>query len=152
MHNCIASFVTCFTVMGAYSKNKDCNTCQPGLGACGASLSSPGRLVLSDLIEAGSRHIVNVGQDHIVPQLFPRLANMAWTFDLSKQHALSHPVKRSMAASAQLWLPSDLMLIADYSPLNVCATVCAVATNRAVSCGKMMLWENDVVGRQHLPL
>ena len=37
--------------------------CQPGLGACVASLSSPGRLVLSDLIRAGNRQLVNVRQD-----------------------------------------------------------------------------------------
>ena len=37
-----------------------------------------GKLVLSDLIGAGSRYTVDVRQDHIVPNL-PRLANMAWT-------------------------------------------------------------------------
>ena len=60
-------------------------------GACGASLSSPGRLVLSNLIGARNRQMVNVRQDHIVPD-FPRLANMPWTLDLAKQHALSQPV------------------------------------------------------------
>ena len=63
------------------------HACQPRLGACGASLSSPGRLVLSDLVRAGNGQMVNVRQDHIVPNLL-RLANMAWTFDLAKQHAL----------------------------------------------------------------
>ena len=35
--------------------------------------------------------MVNVRQDHIVPDL-PWLANMAWTLDLAKQHALSELV------------------------------------------------------------
>ena len=50
-------------------------------------MSLPGRLVLSDLIGAGNRQMVNVRQDHIIPN-FPRLANMAWTFDmdLTKHH------------------------------------------------------------------
>ena len=43
--------------------------CQLGLGACGAALSSPGRLVLSDCIGAGNRQMVNVRHDHIVPVL-----------------------------------------------------------------------------------
>ena len=30
------------------------NTCQPGLGACGSSLSSPGRLVLTDFDRGGT--------------------------------------------------------------------------------------------------
>ena len=47
--------------------------CQPGLGACGAIVSSPSRLVLSDLIGAENRQLVNVRQNHIVPY-FPRLA------------------------------------------------------------------------------
>ena len=34
-------------------------TCQSGLGVCEASLSSPGRLVLSDLIGAGYGQMVN---------------------------------------------------------------------------------------------
>ena len=34
--------------------NIDITAYQPGLGACGASLSSPGRLVLSELIRAGN--------------------------------------------------------------------------------------------------
>ena len=71
-----------------FSDNKSQNTCQPGLGAWGASLSSPGRHVRSDLIGAGNRQMVNVRQDHIVPNSL-RLANMAWTFDLSKLHALT---------------------------------------------------------------
>ena len=33
------------------------NALWPGLGACAASLSSPGRLVLSDLIGAGNRQM-----------------------------------------------------------------------------------------------
>ena len=36
-------------------------------GVCGASPSSPGRLVLSDLIGAGDRQMVMVRQNHIVP-------------------------------------------------------------------------------------
>ena len=43
--------------------NNNNDACQPGLGACGASLSSPGRLVLNDLIGAGNRQMVNVRQD-----------------------------------------------------------------------------------------
>ena len=43
---------------------------QPGLGACGASLSSPGRLVLSDLIGAGRRHqakhVLHVQEEAVV--------------------------------------------------------------------------------------
>ena len=39
---------------------------QPGLGACGASLSSSGRVFLSDLIGVGDRQMVHVRQDHIV--------------------------------------------------------------------------------------
>ena len=35
------------------------NAFQPGLGACGASLSSPGRLVLSDLIGARNGQMMN---------------------------------------------------------------------------------------------
>ena len=38
------------------------NACQSGPGACGASPSSPGRLVLSDVTGAGNRQIVNVRQ------------------------------------------------------------------------------------------
>ena len=38
--------------------NNNINTCQPWLGACGASLSSPGRLVLSDLVEACFHYLV----------------------------------------------------------------------------------------------
>ena len=34
--------------------------------------------------------MVNVRQTHIVPK-FPRLANMAWTFDLTIQHAFNEP-------------------------------------------------------------
>ena len=41
------------------------NAFQPGLGACGASLSSPGRLVLSDLIGAENRQKMNVRPDHV---------------------------------------------------------------------------------------
>ena len=61
--------------------NNNCSTCQPRLGACGASLSSPGRLVLSNLIGVGNRQMVNVRQDHIVTNV-PRLANMAWTLSM----------------------------------------------------------------------
>ena len=39
-----------------YDKNNN-DMCQPGLGACGGSLSSPGRLVLSDLIGTGNRFV-----------------------------------------------------------------------------------------------
>ena len=39
--------------------------CQLGLGGCGASLSSPGRLVLSELVGAGIRQMVNVRQDDV---------------------------------------------------------------------------------------
>ena len=42
------------------------NAFQPGLGAWGASLSSPGRLALSDLIGARNRQMMNVRQDHLV--------------------------------------------------------------------------------------
>ena len=45
-----------YTLYVTYSNSNNNNnpsTCQPGLGACGASLSSPDRLVLSDLIEVG---------------------------------------------------------------------------------------------------
>ena len=42
------------------NNNNDIDACQPRLGACGASLSPPGRLVLSDLIRVGSRQMVNV--------------------------------------------------------------------------------------------
>ena len=52
------------------------NAFQPGLGACGASLSSPGRTVLSNLIGARIGQMMNVRHDHIVPD-FSRLANMA---------------------------------------------------------------------------
>ena len=38
--------------------NKYKNMCQPGLGACGASLSLPGRLILSDLIGAENGQMV----------------------------------------------------------------------------------------------
>ena len=41
-------------------KNNNTSACQAGLGECGASLSLPGRLVLSDLTEAGNRQMVNV--------------------------------------------------------------------------------------------
>ena len=51
----------------AYQCNNNQTACQPGLGACGARLSSPGRLVLSILIGAGNIQMVNVRQDHIVP-------------------------------------------------------------------------------------
>ena len=44
--------------------NHDCNACQPGLGACGASLTLSGRFVLSDLAGAENRHVVNVRHDH----------------------------------------------------------------------------------------
>ena len=43
----------------------DQNACQPGLSACGASLSLPGKLVLSDLIGA-DRLVTVVKQHHIV--------------------------------------------------------------------------------------
>ena len=49
------------------NSNNNQNARQPGLGACGASLSSPGRLVLSNLIGAGNRQMVNVRQDHVAP-------------------------------------------------------------------------------------
>ena len=42
--------------------SNDNNVCQPRLGACGASLSLPGRLVLSDLVRARNRQMVNVRQ------------------------------------------------------------------------------------------
>ena len=41
------SCVTCIAVC-CDNNNNNQNECQPGLRACGASLSSPGRLVLSD--------------------------------------------------------------------------------------------------------
>ena len=52
--------------MGHDMLNNCNNACQPRLGACGASLSSPGRIVLSDLIRAGNRQVMNVKQDHVV--------------------------------------------------------------------------------------
>ena len=55
--------------------------CQPGLGTCGASVSLPGRLVLSDLVGAGNRQMVHVRHDHIAQNVL-RLANMAWTFGI----------------------------------------------------------------------
>ena len=39
-------------VYNSNNDNGDSNSCQPGLGAFGASLSSPGRPILSDLIGA----------------------------------------------------------------------------------------------------
>ena len=60
--------------------------------------------VLSDLMRAGNRQMMmNVRQDHIVPD-FPRLANMAWTFDLAKQHALSQPI---ISLSAHTSIPPE---------------------------------------------
>ena len=47
--------------------------------------------------------MVNVRQDHIVPDL-PRLANMAWTLDLAKHHALSQPV---ISLSAHMSIPPE---------------------------------------------
>ena len=47
--------------------------------------------------------MVNVRQDHIVPDL-PRLANMAWTLDLAKQHALSQPV---ISLSTHMSIPPE---------------------------------------------
>ena len=41
---------------------------------CEASLSSSGRLVLSDLTGAGNRQMVIVSQDHIVPICFQCVA------------------------------------------------------------------------------
>ena len=67
------------------SPNKNKNACQPGLGACGASLSSPGRFILSDLIGAGNRQMVNVRQDHVVPNEISHLklsSRAACTFSL----------------------------------------------------------------------
>ena len=58
---------------------------------------------LSDLMSAGNRHMMNVKQDHIVPD-FPRLANMAWTLDLAKQHALSQPIT---SLSAHMYIPPE---------------------------------------------
>ena len=49
------------TLVGDNNNNNN-DAFQPGLGVCGASLSSPGRLVLSDLIGAGNRQMVNVRQ------------------------------------------------------------------------------------------
>ena len=46
------------------NNNNNSNMCQPGLGAYGASLSSPGRLVLRDMIGVSNRQMVNVRQDH----------------------------------------------------------------------------------------
>ena len=43
------------------------NACQPRLGVWGASQSLPGRIGPSDLIRAGTRQMMNVRQDHIVP-------------------------------------------------------------------------------------
>ena len=86
-----------------HNNNNNYNAFQPGLGACGASVSSPGKLVLSDLIWAGNRQMMNVRQDHIVPYL-PRLANMAWTFDLAKHHAFSQPV---ISLSAHMSVPPE---------------------------------------------
>lgn len=43
--------------------NNNQNACQPGLGACAASPSSPGRLVLSDLIGARTRQMSYIDID-----------------------------------------------------------------------------------------
>ena len=58
------------------ANNNNNKACQPRLGVCGSSLSSPGRLVLSDLIRAGNRQMLNVRQDHIVPNF------IAWLFGM----------------------------------------------------------------------
>ena len=62
--------------------NNNNNACQPGLGACGASLSSPGSLVLSDLIGAGDRQMVNVRQHHL-------LQTIKTAYDLQSTWSLS---------------------------------------------------------------
>ena len=54
---------------GPVYDNKETNACQSGPGAYGASLSSPGTLVLSGLIGARSRQMVNVRHNHII-QMF----------------------------------------------------------------------------------
>ena len=45
-----------------HKENNNESMRQPGLGACGASLSSPGRIDLSDLIGEGNRQMMNVRQ------------------------------------------------------------------------------------------
>ena len=61
--------------MDLHNNNNHNNACQPGLGVCGASVSSSGRLIVIDLIGVGNRLMVRVRQEHIVPD-FPRLANI----------------------------------------------------------------------------
>ena len=59
------SCVTCIAVC-CDNNNNNQNECQPGLRACGASLSSPGRLVLSNFMRVKNRQTMHVGQNHIV--------------------------------------------------------------------------------------
>ena len=59
----------CAVYAAASNNNSKQNACQPRLGACKASLRSPGRLALSDLTWAGNRQVVNVRQDHIISNL-----------------------------------------------------------------------------------
>ena len=65
-HSAPTQHVLCFHY--PFDNNKQ-NACQPGLCACGASLSSPGRLVWTDLIGPGNRQMMNVRQHHMVDLL-----------------------------------------------------------------------------------
>ena len=61
-----------------------------GLGACIASLSSPSRLLLSNLIGAGTRHTMDIA-DNSVPNV-PGLTCMTWVFDVTKQDACNSAI------------------------------------------------------------
>ena len=57
----------CLSLSGVLNNNSlNRNVCQPWVGACEASLSLPGRLVVSDLIGVGNRQLANVRRDHVV--------------------------------------------------------------------------------------
>ena len=59
----------CCMIMRVYKKSNKWNACQPGLGACGASLSSPGRLVLSKLVRGGKQTTMNVSQMYMLKEI-----------------------------------------------------------------------------------
>ena len=63
----------------------------PARARCVWSKSELTRQTCSEQLDRTvKRQMVNVRQDHIIPN-FPRLANMAWTYDLAKQHAPGQP-------------------------------------------------------------
>ena len=73
------------------------NACQPGLGASGANLSWPGRLVLSFLTGAGNRQMVNVRQ-----------GNTAWTCKDAAHDSHSTPcVQKLPVKHVETVLPHD---------------------------------------------